>query len=113
MLEADRNILVADPDAFGGSGGVIRVNPVTGARTKVSKNSSPTASTSFVDPIAIAVEASGRILVSDTSAFGNSGGVIAVDPITGARTTVSRNTAPSGSTALVKPAGLVVEPNRP
>jgi hypothetical protein len=108
-VAADGSILVADPSAFGWSGGVIRVNPATGARATVSRNSSPTGSTAFVDPIDVAVERSGTILVADLSAFGGSGGVIRVNPVTGARTTVSRNTSPAGATAFVDPSSLVVE----
>jgi hypothetical protein len=81
-LEADGDILVADTDAFGGGGGVIRVDPATGAQTAVSTGGS------FVDPAGIAVEADGDILVADFGAFG-SGGVIRVDPTGGAQTTVS------------------------
>ncbi len=35
-VEADGNILVADSEAFGGKGGVIRVDPETGEQSKVS-----------------------------------------------------------------------------
>ncbi len=90
-VEANGNILIADPSAFGGSGGVIRVNPSTGARTTVSRNSSPSGSTAFDDPIDLAIEPGGGIIVADHSAFGGHGGVIRVNPTTGARTTVSRN----------------------
>ncbi|TLZ82898.1 MAG: hypothetical protein E6K11_00865 [Methanobacteriota archaeon] len=44
-----QTILVADEDAFGGSGGVIRVDPTTGAQTVVSSGGN------FVDPVGIAV----------------------------------------------------------
>jgi TolB protein len=107
--EAGGGILVADPNAFGGSGGVIRVDPQTGVRTTVSRNSSPAGATSFADPTGIAVEAGGGILVADPNAFGGSGGVIRVDPQTGVRTTVSRNTSPSGAPAFADPTGIAVE----
>ena len=49
----------------------------------------------------------GDILVADASAFDGSGGVIRVDPITGAQTTVS-----SGG-SLVAPFDIVVAPTPP
>src|SRR2546426_10927192 len=73
-------ILVADEAAFGGLGGVIRVNPATGAQTVVSSG------VNFVEPTGIAIAANGDILVADPSAFGGGGGVIRVDPTTGAQT---------------------------
>ncbi len=109
--DSNRNVVVADPSAFGGSGGVIRVNPTTGARTTVSRNSSPTGSTSFVDPIALVFESNGRIVVADRSAFGGTGGVIRVHPQTGVRTTVSSNSSPSGSTKFEEPTSIAVEAN--
>src|SRR3989454_12424420 len=61
-------ILVADEAAFGGLGGVIRVNPATGAQTVVSSG------VNFVEPTGIAIAANGDILVADPSAFGGGGG---------------------------------------
>jgi len=61
-LDADGSILVVDQDAFGGPGGVIRVDPATGARTTVSE-SSTSGGPSFVTPRDIALEADGSILV--------------------------------------------------
>jgi sugar lactone lactonase YvrE len=80
------DILVADQLAVGGSGGVIRVDPASGAQTTVSSGGS------FVHPSGVALEADGDILVADYSAFGGDdgpGGVIRVDPASGAQTTVS------------------------
>lgn len=68
------DILVADFEAFGGSGGVIRVDPITGVQTEVSSGQF------FVDPLAITVDASGNIFVADPSALDGLGGVIRVDP---------------------------------
>jgi hypothetical protein len=97
-LEADGDILVADPEAFADfSGGVIRVDPATGAQTTVSSSGS------FANPFAVAVEANGGILVADPSAFGDSGAVIRVDPASGAQTTVSRGSS------FVGPVGVAVE----
>ncbi len=77
------DILVTDPNAFGFTGGVIKVDPGTGAQTKVSSGGF------FVDPFGIALDAAGQILVADERAFGLHGGVIKVDPGTGAQTKVS------------------------
>src|SRR5438445_13429079 len=51
------DILVADQAAFGGGGGVIRIDPITGAQTAVSSGGF------FVDPSSITIEANGNILV--------------------------------------------------
>jgi hypothetical protein len=49
----------------------------------------PSSGGSFVSPYALALEADGDILVADLSAFNGNGAVFRVDPVTGARTTVS------------------------
>jgi hypothetical protein len=90
-------------------GAVIRVDPVTGARTLVSANGSPVGGPSFADPALLAVEADGDILAADLSAFPDfDGGVIRVDPPTGVRTTVSQNAAPPGPPTFVEPFGIAV-----
>ncbi len=109
-IETNGNIIVADSSAFGDTGGVIRVHPSTGVRTTVSRNSSPTGTPSFADPVSLIVDLSGSILVSDASAFGGSGGVIRVNAGTGVRSTVSSNSSPSGSTSFVDPVGIALEP---
>ena len=107
-VEADGDILVAD--GTGLDGAVIRVDPTTGARTTVSANGSPTGGPSFVDPVGLAIEVDGDILVADGAAFaGSGGGVIRVDPITGTRTTVSANGSPAGGPMFTDPSGVAVE----
>jgi hypothetical protein len=64
---ASAAILVADQDAFGGSGGLIRVDPVTGARTTLSENTSPPGGPGFVNPSDVVLDGNGDILVVDTS----------------------------------------------
>ncbi len=108
-LDSAGRIIVADFDAFGGTGGVIRVDPVTGVRTTVSENSSPAGGPSFDDPADVAFEADGDILVVDGAAFGGTGGVIRVDPVTGVRTTVSENSSPAGGPSFANPLGIVLE----
>src|SRR4051794_6768173 len=84
---APGDILVADRDALGGGGAVIRVDPQTGARSVVSSNDAQFGGTSFADAFGIALAADGGIVVADPNAFsGNSGGLISVNPDTGQKT---------------------------
>ena len=112
-LEADGDILVADVDAFGGTGGVIRVDPASGTRTTLSANGAPAGGPDFAAPLGVAVEADGDILVADSDALGGTGGVIRVDPASGARTAVSANGAPPGGPDFADPLGVAVEPAPP
>ncbi|WP_119730195.1 hypothetical protein [Thermomonospora amylolytica] len=82
-VESNGTILVADADAFDGTGGVRRVNPASGEKSVLS------AGGFFRDPWGVAVEADGSVLVSDGDAFNGDGGVIRVDPLSGAQTKVS------------------------
>jgi hypothetical protein len=59
VVESSGGILVADADAFDGSGGVIRIDPVTGEQTEISSGCT------FESPIGIALEPNGGILVAD------------------------------------------------
>jgi hypothetical protein len=93
---AAADVFVADPSAFGGPGGIIRVDSTTGARTTVSENSSPAGAPAFVDPLGVVIAANGDLLVADQNAFGGGGGVIRINPVTGQRTTVSENASPAG-----------------
>ncbi len=105
-------VLVADLNAFGGPGGVIRVDPVTGARTTLSENLAPLGGPSFEDPSGIALDGNGDLLITDRSAFGgSSGGVMRVDRETGVRTAVSHNDAPAGGPSFVEPVGIALAPN--
>jgi uncharacterized repeat protein (TIGR01451 family) len=71
------DILAVDPNAFAGSGGVIRIDPATGAQTVVSSGGL------FQDPSGLAIEADGNIVVSDRYS-----GIIRVNPATGAQSVV-------------------------
>jgi hypothetical protein len=110
-FEPDGDALVVDSNAFGGSGGVIRVNGRTGVRTAVSSNSAPAGGPSFVFPQGIALAAGGAIVVADSDAFGGGGGLIRVDPQTGARTKLSENASPAGGPDFVDPGGVVFAPD--
>ncbi|HEY1274026.1 MAG TPA: hypothetical protein VGF25_03920 [Thermoleophilaceae bacterium] len=112
VIAPNGDLLVADQNAFAGAGGgVIRVNPATGQRTTVSENASPAGGPAFVDPFALTLAANGDILVSDQNAFGGGGGVIRVNPTTGARTVVTQNTAPPGGPLFDAPFGITTEAN--
>src|SRR5256885_1756673 len=76
------DIYVTDPNAFGGAGGVIKINPATGAQTAVSQGGL------FVDPVYLAISAADDLFVVDSASQG-SGAVIRVNPTTGAQTLVS------------------------
>ena len=93
MPIAAGTILVADPDAFGGGGGLIAVDPASGHQTALASGGN------FVDPSGVAVTTSGGIVVSDRGAFG-SGGLIMVDPGNGQQATLS------ASTAFQRPMGI-------
>jgi VCBS repeat-containing protein len=76
--------VVLDREAFGFTGGVFRVDPVSGAQTTV------TSGGSFEGVEGVALEADGDILVT-SSGLGSGGpsSVIRVDPVSGSQTTVS------------------------
>ncbi|MFB8077514.1 hypothetical protein [Streptomyces sp. NPDC056013] len=97
----DGTILVVEQGMVGGedlSSRVVRVDPVTGARTTV------TSGGELRSPIGLAVAGDGGILIADANAFaGFGGGVIRVDPVSGAQTTVA-----SGG-GFVGPRALAVE----
>jgi sugar lactone lactonase YvrE len=97
-VEADGNILVVDPELFGGAGGVVRVDPATGHQAKVSSGQM------FVRPNGVAIEADNTIVVTDETAFDGKGGVIRVDLATGAQIALSR-----GGEVLVNPVAVAVE----
>jgi probable HAF family extracellular repeat protein len=83
-VEASGQILAVGT-RFGVGTGVFRINPSTGARTALT-------TTSWVDPRAVAVAASGAIFVADagtcTEASCTGAQVVQVDPVTGARSNV-------------------------
>ena len=86
------DIIVADPNAFGGGGGLIRVDPTTGFQDELASGGS------FLDPVAIGREVAGTLVVADLS-----GTIIRVDPGDGSQTVVS-----AGGN-LSAPVGIVVE----
>ena len=102
-------LLVTDPNAFDGGGGVMVVNPVTGERTVLSSNSQPVGTPNFVQPEGLTLDANGDILVADEGSFGADGAVIRVDRQTGARSIVSSNVHPAGGPQFGNPSSVRVE----
>jgi hypothetical protein len=92
--------VVADPNAAGGSGALVNVEPVGGAQAVVSSGGG------FSDPTGIAYSPGppSRLLVADRSAAGGTGAIFAVDPATGAQEALSAG----GS--FVEPTGIAVAP---
>jgi len=90
--------LVVDGEAFDGNGGIIRIDPSSGAQHAVSQDGY------FVDPQSMAIARNGTIFVADPNAFDGNGGVIAVNPLTGRQKVVA-----SGGT-FVQPVGIAIAP---
>jgi Ca2+-binding RTX toxin-like protein len=100
------DIVVADPSAAGGKGALLLINPVTGAQSTVSSGADLSAGASWHAPDGLAMDPTGRILVSDDPIYsGDQAKIIRVNPATGFRTIV----AAGGSLSL--PVGLGVEPS--
>jgi len=102
-------VLVIDSGAGTGfQGALFVVDPATGARTVLSDFGSG-ANPGF-NPVGVAVEPDGTILVIDINAgTGFQGALFRVDPLTGARTLLSD--FGSGANPGESPVGVAVEPN--
>jgi Ca2+-binding RTX toxin-like protein len=112
-LDGAGQILVADAAAQqpGGTGAVIRVDPVSGQQTAVSTNAISTGTDLFQGPVGLALDAQGRILVADFSSQADLTGAVArVDPLTGQQTAVSTNTINTGTDLFGSPFGIAVVP---
>lgn len=106
------DILVTALGTDGHPAAVVRIDPRTGAQTALSTAGLLT------DPMGVAVEAAGTLLISDPSAFegqrGGTAAILRVDPRSGTQTVVSRGGLLATPTALlVTPTGEVVvaDPN--
>jgi len=73
-VEADGNLVAVD------SGGVSRIDPITGSQVSLSSGGNLT------NPMAIAVEASGALLVAEP---GSGGTIVRIDPVSGAQTVLA------------------------
>jgi hypothetical protein len=111
------DIYVADSGApgsrFGTSGGVWRIDPVTGLRTPVSSNADPVNPAAlFSGPDGIAFEADGNLIVTDYAADGGDGAVFRVNPDTGERSVLSSNTAQPDDDEFATAEGVAIAPDR-
>jgi Ca2+-binding RTX toxin-like protein len=101
------SLIVADPSAFGGTGGLIKVDPETGQQSALSSNATSSQKL-FADPVGVARSPSGTLYVTDPNAFGGGGGVIAVDPASGQQSVISNN-AISPTPLFSDPHGIALE----
>lgn len=92
--------MIADPDAFGGAGGLIAVDPQSGEQSVVSSGGH------FVEPTGLAMADDGTIFVADLGAFGGGGGLIAVESTTGVQRILA-----DPSPVFSRPMGIAVAPN--
>jgi sugar lactone lactonase YvrE len=103
-VDATGSILVSDSEAFGGGGGIIRVDPGTGVRTTVSSNTLPVGGPTFVDPGDLVVDSCGTILITDTG----TSSVYRVDASSGVRAIASDNLTPPGTPTFSYNYGIAV-----
>ncbi len=99
-VEASGQILVADTLAL------LRIDPVSGNRSVVSGCANPACTTlvgsgpSFGEPVGVAREADGAILVTDSADDSSFSAVFRVDPATGARSVLSGCADPTCSSVI-------------
>jgi sugar lactone lactonase YvrE len=114
VLASNGDLLVADAEAFGGGGGVIRLNATTGAKITDYQGGN------FVEPTGVAFLPNGEILVVDQDAFPSGtqcndseggetkvgcGAVIKIDPVTKAQTRFD------SQSTFWNPTGITVAPD--
>ncbi len=101
VVERNGEILVTDPLAFGGHGGIVGVDPTTGKESEFSSNNLPVNSSSqyFEGTGQMSVEADGNILVADWCPTSSCGGIVRVDAATGKETLVASNSMPANSSS--------------
>jgi sugar lactone lactonase YvrE len=118
-VAADGDIYVADWCETTSCGGVVEVDPSTGAETVLSSNlMAVNASSQYFDqPTAVAIDSSGRIVAAQEAGLGGScsggcGGLLYVDPTTGAETELSSNALAvnASSQGYVEPFDVLVVP---
>jgi len=127
VIESSGNILVIDRNAGtslpacaavgGGCGALFRVDPSTGVRTVVSDFGNSAQGPTGVNPVGVAIEASGNIVVIDRDAgtagpacFGlGCGALFRVNSSTGVRTIVSDFGNGALGTTGVRPSGITID----
>jgi Ca2+-binding RTX toxin-like protein len=116
------DIIVADIFAFGGDGGLIKVNPVTGKQVVLSTNGQPAnlGTSEFMDdPYDVTVMPDGRVLAAEEYAAGGAvtgdGSIVGVNAATGKQRVVSSNAMAVNagrSELFLDPWGVVFLPGR-
>ncbi len=123
VIESSGNILVIDRDAGTtcsgkgrGCGALFRVDPSTGVRTVVSDFGSSALGPTGVNPVGVAIESSGNILVIDrdagttcSSKGTGCGALFRVNSSTGVRTIVSDFGNAALGTTGVRPSGITID----
>jgi hypothetical protein len=97
-IDATGRVIVADPDAVGGTGGLIAVDPGTGAKNVIS------GAGSMEDPTGVVLQG-GTLLVADQNAFSSLGAILRVNPVGGSQSVVSM------ANLLTDPHGLGLPPD--
>jgi hypothetical protein len=112
------DVVVADIGAYGGDGGLIRVNPDTGKQATLSTNTQPVnsgTSEHLDDPYDVTMAPRGELLAAEEYAPGGPGSVVAVRPATGKQRLVSSNAMPvnlGSSELLLDPWGVLFVPGQ-
>lgn len=103
------DVFVADYGAFGGNGGVVRLDPAGQAQTEIASAGS------FTDPAGIAVAGDGSLYVADFGVFSApGGGLLRVDAVTGEQSVIATGGAfqdPWGVAEAPDGSVLVADPN--
>ena len=103
------DFVIAEGIGFGGRGGLIKVDPDTGARRTITSSDAPPGAPALGATIAVAFEATGDLLVASQTPHDS---LLRVDPVTGARSLVSDNTFPGDAFSQIDaPSDLLVEPS--
>jgi cysteine-rich repeat protein len=104
-------VVIESLGTTGNLGVLLRVDPVTGARTVISDFANATRGPTGRHPLGVAVEPSGTILVIDNVAgMGNRGTLFRVDPASGTRTVVSDFSLPGQGPLGGVPLGVTMLP---
>jgi DNA-binding beta-propeller fold protein YncE len=78
-IDAGGDLLIANEHGPG----VVRVDAMTGVQTLVARGRP------FINPMGIVIDADGSVLVANQGTFAQNGGVVRLDPVTGATTVLS------------------------
>jgi len=88
-MQTDGQLVVADQDAVGGPGAIIRVNLQTGTQTVVSSKNTP--GNMMKAPSDVAIAPDGNYYVVDPAALDGNGALFKVNATTGAQTVISQD----------------------